>query len=267
MYGGWGLESGSQPAAINTHNLTIISSELTESQPLFAPTSSLKTISSSPLKNTKAVTIVTSPFRPRGNSFVHLKGTSSQHDFYKYLTMDTTEAKNVYVLKWDVTNDFMMDKPWVCQSFNDHLACMNSELRLRFEYEMEQREKLGKKLKRKEEELQRKQEEVASLKSRLDKVEGDSVKVVRSSWKCKMRRASTLMKKIAKLDDLLAALDVEFDIELFLNMLKVMAAKRWVIDHAIEEGQRRSLEDGVVHSQAGRDLEDIEAYYADAKDK
>nr|GEW19703.1 transposase (putative), gypsy type [Tanacetum cinerariifolium] len=58
------------------------------------------------------VTITTSLVCPRGTSSVHPKGTSSRHDFYESLTMDTTEAKNVYVLKWDVTNEFRMDNPW-----------------------------------------------------------------------------------------------------------------------------------------------------------
>ncbi|GKD60538.1 hypothetical protein Tco_1298047 [Tanacetum coccineum] len=66
-------------------------------------------------------------------------------------------------------------------------------------------------------------------------------------------------KNTTKLDECLAALDIEFDNELFPNMLKALALKMG--------GQRRGLEFGVVHDQAGKGLENIDSYDAECKDK
>ncbi|GJR72542.1 hypothetical protein Tco_0084907 [Tanacetum coccineum] len=214
------LDSSEALSSLEARSSVLDRLRSTESQPLIAHTSSLKTISSSPSKDTETIVTIIYPSRPG--------------------------AKNVDVPKWEVTNDFRMDGLWDCRNFNDNLACMNFGLCLRFEYEMDQREKLEKNLLKKEEEVQRKDGEISSLKLRMEKVESNVVDV-------------HVDEKIAKLEDHLAALDAEFDIELFPNMLKVVAAKRWVSGHGVGVG--------VAHGNAGRGLEDIDSYCAEAKGK
>ncbi|GJV31914.1 hypothetical protein Tco_1325157 [Tanacetum coccineum] len=86
-------------------------------------------------------------------------------------------------------------------------------------------------------------------------------------------KGKSFNERATELDDRLSALDVEFDIKLFANMLKAVAVKRWVVDHgsrfslAIDEEQCLGLEARVVHGKTGRDSKDIEAYCAEAKDK
>nr|GEX16863.1 hypothetical protein [Tanacetum cinerariifolium] len=62
-------------------------------------------------------------------SLVHEASTSSVapydaflvHDFYESQTIDSFEAKNVYVHKWDITNDFKLDDLYLCRNFVDHV--------------------------------------------------------------------------------------------------------------------------------------------------
>ncbi|GJU35522.1 RNA-directed DNA polymerase, eukaryota, partial [Tanacetum coccineum] len=143
----------------------------------------------------------TSSAAPDSTSLVHEAGTSSAvlnntslaNDFYESQTIASAEAKDVHVPKWNITNNFKLDDTWLFCNFVDHMpppgywaslrnmpspnfvdqyninaalrSYMNFELRLRFEYEMEQRSKLEKKFLKQEEKVQRKDKEIADLKS------------------------------------------------------------------------------------------------------
>ncbi|GJV75172.1 hypothetical protein Tco_1506756 [Tanacetum coccineum] len=67
--------------------------------------------------------------------------------------------------------------------------------------------------------------------------------------------ATTRGYHVTELGERLNALDIEFDMELFPNMLKAMA------------GTHRGLEDEVFHGKVGRGLEDIEVYDVEVEAK
>ncbi|GJU70071.1 hypothetical protein Tco_1256330 [Tanacetum coccineum] len=154
-------------------------------------------------------------------------------------------------------------------------ACMNSEIQLRLEYEVEQRDKLEKKLLRKEEDLEvtstMRMKELADLGAK-------NAELIRQVFGLEslLDDGKHFDERVVLLDARLSALDVKFDTKLFPNMLEAMTAKRWVIGNglrlefmkfkesteyksmlgtyisfATEEAQRQGLEDGVVHGQAG----------------
>ncbi|GJR57495.1 hypothetical protein Tco_1499657 [Tanacetum coccineum] len=98
---------------------------------------------------------------------------SPANEFYDSQTIDSSTAKDIYIPNRDVTNDFRMDDVVICQNFFDHVpppgywtslwnltnaefldqfnansaqhACMVLELRLRYEHEIEMRERFEKK--------------------------------------------------------------------------------------------------------------------------
>ncbi|GJR09785.1 hypothetical protein Tco_0792437 [Tanacetum coccineum] len=98
---------------------------------------------------------------------------SPANEFYDSQTIDSSTAKDIYIPNRDVTNDFRMNDDVICQNFFDHVpppgywtslrnltnaefldqfnansaqhACMVLELRLRYEHEIEMRERFEKK--------------------------------------------------------------------------------------------------------------------------
>lgn len=122
-------------------------------------------------------------------------GPTGSSDFCQSLSVDTAEASSAYVPKWLAANGFKIDDPWICWSLLDNLpppgyvsilrnldakelldrhnlltaqkVGTDSEIRLRFEYELQQNHKLEKKLERREKQL-------GNLKARVEELEGGS---------------------------------------------------------------------------------------------
>ncbi|GJR03357.1 hypothetical protein Tco_0526341, partial [Tanacetum coccineum] len=46
----------------------------------------------------------------------------SSDSFYASQDLDTETLHRIYVLKWNVTNDYVLDDPYVCRDLTDHLA-------------------------------------------------------------------------------------------------------------------------------------------------
>ncbi|GJR76452.1 hypothetical protein Tco_0088817 [Tanacetum coccineum] len=82
-----------RPAVPNAQKFTIISSDSTHTEPLnTSPSSSLKSISNPLPKQTKVVTLTTSPVHEAVTSSVVLDNASFFDDFYESWTIDYTEA-------------------------------------------------------------------------------------------------------------------------------------------------------------------------------
>nr|GEV69301.1 transposase (putative), gypsy type [Tanacetum cinerariifolium] len=113
------LQDTSGPVA---QKFTVISLDSTHAEPLTTGLSlSSKSVSNYFPKQTKAVTVTTSLVHEVGTSSVALYDTSLVNYFYEYHTIDFAKAKNVYVPKWNITNDFELDDPWLCRNFFDHI--------------------------------------------------------------------------------------------------------------------------------------------------
>ncbi|GKC52432.1 hypothetical protein Tco_1075177, partial [Tanacetum coccineum] len=50
------------------------------------------------------------------------KPSISSDSFYASQSLDTETLHRVYVLRWKVTNDSVLDGPYVCRDMTDHLA-------------------------------------------------------------------------------------------------------------------------------------------------
>ncbi|PWA44587.1 NBS-LRR protein [Artemisia annua] len=199
-------------------------------------------------------------------------------------TVDTDRAYDLYSPKWIVTNGFKMNDPWVCR---------DSEIRQRFEHEIELREKLERRIQLRDNEITSLREQLANrgeeseellrlrarvsqlesearvknekiaglevnkaelegtvsgLEARIasltEQVEGlvkardvliDRVKGEDVLWRDLNHLSKALQMKtdreLAQLHAWITALDQELDQDLYPNLLKVAAAKRWVIDH------------------------------------
>nr|GEU88918.1 transposase (putative), gypsy type [Tanacetum cinerariifolium] len=127
-------------------------------------------------------------------------------DFYESQTIDSAIAHDIYVLNLDVTNDARMDDPVMCRNFIDDVpppgywdylrnrsdaefldrlnvnsaqhVCMMSEFRLRYEQEITVREKFEKKFVKSSETVQQRDAEIATLRSKLEKVAGEAADVI-----------------------------------------------------------------------------------------
>nr|GEU34592.1 transposase (putative), gypsy type [Tanacetum cinerariifolium] len=99
---------------------------------------------------------------------------SSVDDFYVSQTIDSASALNVYVPKWNVTNNDQIDNPAIFQDLLDHHVCMISELRLRYEHDIMTRKKIEKKFTDSVAIVQQRDTEIADLKARLEKFEAEA---------------------------------------------------------------------------------------------
>ncbi|GKA65378.1 hypothetical protein Tco_0765085 [Tanacetum coccineum] len=99
----------------------------------------------------------------------------SDDSFYDYLNLDSPEKKRRYVPKWNITNDSLLDDAFSCRTlFNVAAAlqvCLEAEVRLRVEHELELKEKLRARYVARGKLLKEKDSEILRLKSLLAKKE------------------------------------------------------------------------------------------------
>ncbi|GJS97693.1 hypothetical protein Tco_0804661 [Tanacetum coccineum] len=69
----------------------------------------------------------------------------------------------------------------------------------------------------------------------------------------------------AKLDEHLAALNIDLDMELFPHMLTTITGRRWVIGYGFRLAD--GLEAGIERGKAGKILENVESYDAEVEAK
>ncbi|GJX40552.1 hypothetical protein Tco_0255542, partial [Tanacetum coccineum] len=127
--------------------------------------------------------------------------------FYDFATLDPSEAKRLYVPRWNITNDSLLDDGFSCRTLVDRVAplaffsdlrfmdcdqlytefnvgaarqiCLRSEVRSRAEHELELKEKLNAKYAARGKLLEKKDSEILRLKSQLAEKEAETAEVVR----------------------------------------------------------------------------------------
>ncbi|GKD80851.1 hypothetical protein Tco_1347690, partial [Tanacetum coccineum] len=138
----------------------------------------------------------------------HLKESEGPDDsFYVPTTLDPSEAKRWYVLRWSITNDSLLDDGFSCRTLVDRVApptfffalrsmdydqlymefnvgaarqvCLGAEVRSRAEHELELKEKLKVKYATCDRLLEEKDLEILKLKSKLAEKEAEAAEVIR----------------------------------------------------------------------------------------
>ncbi|GJZ07088.1 hypothetical protein Tco_0540881 [Tanacetum coccineum] len=135
-----------------------------------------------------------------------LSATPSQSphvdDFYESQTIDSVTAQNIYAPKWAVTNNAQIDNSATCKNFLDpgywaalrnqgdtgfldtfninsaQHVCMASELHLRYEHEIMTQEKFERKFTDSVAVVQQRDAEVADLRAKLEKAEGEATEML-----------------------------------------------------------------------------------------
>ncbi|GJY29833.1 hypothetical protein Tco_0405600, partial [Tanacetum coccineum] len=229
-------------------------------------------------------------------------------DFYESQTIYSSKAQDIYVPNWDVTNDAQMDDRVMCRNLVDHLPPPGywAFLRNRSDAEFLDLVNVNSAALHvmvygyvfiHEHEITIGDAEIADLKSRLGKAEGEAaeVSVFRSQVSGLETAAAAKAEELANLSRLerhgfdldarLSELCCQVDFELYPHLLIVVARRRWVIGHglrlafmkccksaeyqtalakvislAIGQGIQQGLVARVEHGKAGRKLSVVAAY-------
>ncbi|GJZ15514.1 hypothetical protein Tco_0551191 [Tanacetum coccineum] len=140
-------------------------------------------------------------------SISKLKGISTSSDsFYASQSLDTKTMHRVYIPRWKVTNDSMLDDPYTCRDLMDHLAppalfaqlramdydqlysefnvgaarqvCLGAEVRMRAEHTLEKKGKPEDMYAEQTTLLSEKDAEIAHLKSLLSLKESEAAEAI-----------------------------------------------------------------------------------------
>nr|GEX30917.1 hypothetical protein [Tanacetum cinerariifolium] len=227
--------------------------------------------------------------------------------------------ESIYRPECGITNNSMLDAPEACQDlqYNVNLArqvAMGSQLRLRFEQEAKLLKKSVAQVARRDKRIQAKENEIKNLKTLLEaktdmkkaaknksaelskelenmRVTGEE-KLKAAFEEFKQYEDNRVEQRCAEMDARLDALSIDFDEELYLHMLTVIACRRWMIGRGlrlavmkcgestelrqaftnfmstwIAKGMSEGHKHEVEHGKAKLDLEAIEAYDPEAEAK
>ncbi|GKD71083.1 hypothetical protein Tco_1325173, partial [Tanacetum coccineum] len=131
----------------------------------------------------------------------------SSDSFYASQDLDSETLHRIYVPKWNVTNDSVLDDPYVCRDLTDRLAppalfsqlramdydqlytefnvgaarqvCLGAEVRMRAEHTSEQKDRLEDKCSEQTARLSERDTEIAHLKSLLSLKEAEVAEAIR----------------------------------------------------------------------------------------
>ncbi|GJZ43242.1 hypothetical protein Tco_0590497 [Tanacetum coccineum] len=106
----------------------------------------------------------------------------SSDSFYASLDLDSETLRRIYVPKWNVTNDSVLDDPYLYTEFNVGAArqvCLGAEVRMRAEHTLEQKDRLEDKCSEQTALLSERDAEIAHLKSLLSLKEVEAVEAIR----------------------------------------------------------------------------------------
>ncbi|GJW67857.1 hypothetical protein Tco_0122281 [Tanacetum coccineum] len=131
---------------------------------------------------------------------------TSSDSFYASQDLDSETLHNIYVPKWKVTNDSILDDPYVCRDLTDRLAppalfsqlramdydqlytefnvgaarqmCLGAEVRMRAEHTLEQKDRHEDKCAEQTALLSKKDVDIAHLKSLLSLREAEAIKAI-----------------------------------------------------------------------------------------
>ncbi|GKD68537.1 hypothetical protein Tco_1322627, partial [Tanacetum coccineum] len=214
----------------------------------------------------------------------------SADSFYAIQDLNPETLHRVYVPKWTVTNESVLDDRYMCHTLTDQLAppALFSQLRameydqLYTEFNVERHEECAQQTNL----LKEKDAEIASLKSQLSLKEVEAAEAIRlrghvatveernSTLEAKMRASEekaaaleseksgltdqddqvrVLTKKITEVDANLMGMALQSDDEFYPSYLSMIAGRRWI------------LSPGIEHGKAGRALSDVAAYNPSAE--
>ncbi|GJR68088.1 hypothetical protein Tco_0014153 [Tanacetum coccineum] len=212
-------------------------------------------------------------------------------EFYESQTINSTTAQDVYVPKWNITNDARIDNPALCQDLLDHITlprywvdlrnqtgarflnafninsaqhvCMVSKLRLRDAKIVALKARL--------ERSEKESAELSGLRGRVSKLETEVVAKSEEVAGLNKQNAKLLGKVSAlesvreelsnQLDSHIADVRRDMDTGLYPHMLNSIARRIWILGHDVR------LEAEIKHGKAGRSLAQVEAYDHDVESK
>ncbi|GJX33469.1 hypothetical protein Tco_0243324 [Tanacetum coccineum] len=109
------------------------------------------------------------------------KPSISLDSFYASQSLDTETVHHVYVPRWKVTNDSVLNDPYVCRDMTDHLAppvCLGAEVRMRVEHTLERKGELEVKCDEQSTLLSENDAEIVHLKSLLSLKEAEAAEAI-----------------------------------------------------------------------------------------
>ncbi|GKD42441.1 hypothetical protein Tco_1267086, partial [Tanacetum coccineum] len=158
--------------------------------------------------------------------------TDSSDSFYASLDLNSETLHRIYVPKWNVTNDSILDNPYVCRDLTDHLSppalfsqlhamdydqlyfefnveatrqvCLGAEVRMRAEHTLEQKARLKDKCSEQAALLSKRDTEIVHLKSLLSLKEDEATEAIRLR-----REKDALFEKVKTLESIDALKETE----------------------------------------------------------
>ncbi|GJZ73769.1 hypothetical protein Tco_0637915 [Tanacetum coccineum] len=227
-----------------------------------------------------------------GGANANVVGTSklnepadSSDSFYASLDLNSETLHRIYVPKWNVTNDSILDNP-------RHGRCVGVEVRMRVEHTLEQKYILEDKCSEQAALLSKRDTKIAHLKSLLSLKEAEATEAIRLHGQLSVVEADdtatgnelrdlkernfvlegekdVLSEKLSRdeLSSKVASLESERDTLADQSPLESAFELFKAIGCAVNKGIQDGLKARVDHGKARRDLAVIEAYDPSAKAK
>ncbi|GJZ93928.1 hypothetical protein Tco_0666131 [Tanacetum coccineum] len=123
----------------------------------------------------------------------------SAGSFYVSQDMDAETLRQVYIPKWNVINDSVLDDPNVCRVARQ--ACFSAKLRMRLEHELRGRQKLEERYAQQVDRLKERDVEIAGLRAQLSLKEAEAAKAIRLRGQITTAEAAEATR-ITELNDL-----------------------------------------------------------------
>ncbi|GKC50510.1 hypothetical protein Tco_1073255 [Tanacetum coccineum] len=207
----------------------------------------------------------------------------------------TGSPVSIYQPRWGVPNSCRLDTPKACQDVVDHIApsgyfselrhLPNDEFLSQYNINLVRQVAMGSQLRlRFQQEVKLLKKSVAQVSVLQAQVIGEK-RIMHAFEEFKKHEDERVNAKYAEMDARLDALSVDFDEELYPNMLTAIAGRRWVIGHGlrltvmkcaesselrqafanvvsagIAKGMSEGLKYGMEHGKAGLELTFVEAY-------
>nr|GEW21491.1 hypothetical protein [Tanacetum cinerariifolium] len=199
------------------------------------------------------------------------KPSTSVDSFYTSQSVDTKTMHHIYVPRWKVTNDSILEDPYVCRDLTDQrdaeIAHLKSLLSLKESEAAEairlwrERDVMSEKMATLESANAAKEAELASLSSQVSKLTSDLSGFELSHDELDSKKNSL---ELSSLGNAWRPYKMSRQRLWFPEYLQALGR---AIGCAINKGIQDGLKAGIDHGQAGRDLSVIEAYDPSAEAK
>ncbi|GJT79211.1 hypothetical protein Tco_1053553 [Tanacetum coccineum] len=175
-----------------------------------------------------------------------------------------TDLQKVYVPQWSVTNGSCLDDGRTCRMRLLAKISPSAEVRIRAEFNIREKRRLGVAVEEKNSLLKARDEEVANLTAtvRVREQEVADLDVVVTSVKVHTLEVSSagLQEKVTAYENF-----IELAIAKCLNSTEYLSSLGEAISKAVENGMQEGLYAGITHGAASRVLTDVAAYNLSAE--